>query len=101
MFNKKNCTWTWDSSKHGCLVTSKISGFEGNSIFLPAAGYGYDGSMIFFLETGCYWSSSLYKEWSSGEYNSSSGSGVSFNPGGGGLFGASREQGFSIRPVKK
>ena len=32
---KSRCTWTWDSSKKGYYV----KGPNGNSIFLPAAGY--------------------------------------------------------------
>ena len=30
-----NCTWTWDKTKNGMIVTST----NGNSIFLPVAGY--------------------------------------------------------------
>ena len=57
--NTDNFTWTWDSTNKGYTVTSKISGYEGNSIFLPAAGcrdrsfLGGAGSL------GYYWSSSL------------------------------------------
>ena len=52
------CTWTWTVSNDvpGCLVTGR----NGNSIFIPAAGFireygavGYDGT------DGYYWSSSL------------------------------------------
>ena len=50
--NTNNCTWTWTKQNgvNGYKVTSKKNG---NSIFLPAAGYR-DGSNL-----GYYWSSSL------------------------------------------
>ena len=47
------CTWTWTGS--GCLVTSNING---NSIFLPAAGYyNDDNNLIASGEEGGYLSS--------------------------------------------
>lgn len=49
-----NCTWTW-SSKGGYIVT----GPNGNSIFLPAAGYRYDSSREHAGSRGYYQSSSL------------------------------------------
>ncbi len=53
-----NCTWTWTTSggNNGCRVTSNISGYTSNSIFLPAAGYygKYFGSRG---TNGYYWSS--------------------------------------------
>ena len=50
-----NCKWEWDKERKGQVVTSK----NGNSIFLPAAGYT-DG--VSFSRTGSYgfyWSSSI------------------------------------------
>lgn len=53
-----SCIWTWDSSKKGYTIT----GTNGNSMFLPAAGFqimGYDqsvGSGIY------YWSSTASSE---------------------------------------
>ena len=49
------CTWTWTSQSGigGCNVT----GPNGNSIFLPAAGYCYGSSRIGVGEVGYYWSS--------------------------------------------
>ena len=52
------CSWTWTTKggKKGYKVTSKING---NSIFLPAAGF-FDGSKQYRNGTGLsYWSSSL------------------------------------------
>ncbi len=53
-----NCTWTWTTQggKNGYLVTSKKNG---NSIFLPAAGYRNDSSLTRAGYDGYYWSSSL------------------------------------------
>ena len=52
------CTWTWDSSKKGYIIT----GSNGNSMFLPAAGFqimGYEQS----VGTGIYyWSSTASSE---------------------------------------
>lgn len=49
------CTWQWTSlnGMEGCMVT----GPNGNSIFLPAAGFGERKS-----GSGNYWSSSLYTD---------------------------------------
>ena len=59
--NTDNCTWTWTTLNgvNGCLVTSKKSGHEGASIFLPAAGYRYDTYLSRVGSLGYYWSSSL------------------------------------------
>ena len=55
---EEKCTWKWttQSGKNGYLVTSKING---NSIFLPAAGYRYYSSLSGAGSRGYYWSSSL------------------------------------------
>ncbi len=52
------CTWTWttQNGKNGYKVTSKKNG---NSIFLPAAGYRYDTYLIYVGSYGIFWSSSL------------------------------------------
>lgn len=51
------CTWIWTTQggKNGYKVTGK----NGNSIFLPAAGYTYDSSLGGDGSRGYYWSSSL------------------------------------------
>ena len=52
------CTWTWTTQggKNGYKVTSKKNG---NSIFLPAAGYRNGSSLYNAGSYGYYWSSSL------------------------------------------
>ena len=57
---KNNCTWTWTTQNgvDGYKVTSKTNG---NSIFLPAAGFR-DGTSVYNVGSyGYYWSSSLYE----------------------------------------
>ena len=55
---REKCTWTWTNrnSVVGYKVTSKVNG---NSIFLPAAGYHSGSSMYYEQVYGYYWSSSL------------------------------------------
>ena len=49
-----NCTWTWGSG--GYTVTGK----NGNSIFLPAAGYYFGTSLNYSGSDGRYWSTEYY-----------------------------------------
>lgn len=46
------CDWEWVESRHGFLVTSKTSGYEGHSIFLPANQNSFEAR---------YWASTPYK----------------------------------------
>ena len=62
--NSSNCDWTWTDDYNstgvaGYIVTSKVSGYEGNSIFLPAAGYRNAVGPQNAGSYGNYWSSSL------------------------------------------
>ena len=51
---ENKCTWTWSDSKKGY----NVKGPNGNSIFLPAAGYRYcDGDVRNVGSYGYYWSS--------------------------------------------
>ena len=56
-----NCTWEWTTLNGvmGYLVTSMVDGYEGNSIFLPGAGYSMDSGFGGLGSQGDYWSSSL------------------------------------------
>lgn len=53
----ERCTWTWTerNGTNGFLVTAR----NGNSIFLPAAGYQWGGDLNDEGLYGSYWSSSL------------------------------------------
>ncbi len=53
----EKCTWTWETSNgvRGYTVT----GTNGNSIFLPAAGYRYGSSFYGYGSGGCLWSATL------------------------------------------
>ena len=55
---REKCTWIWTTQNGvaGYRVTSKSNG---NSIFLPAAGYRYGSSLYSAGSYGYYWSSSL------------------------------------------
>ena len=50
-----NCTWIWTTQNgvNGC----KVTGPNGNSIFLPAAGYRYGTEAYSRGNDGYYWSS--------------------------------------------
>ena len=59
---RRYCTWTWTTQNgvNGRLVTAS----NGNSIFLPAAGYWLDTNPDIYSvgEEGSYWSSSYIKD---------------------------------------
>ena len=85
------CTWTWTTQNgvNGYLVT----GPNGNSIFLPAAGYRDGTSLKYAGSYGYYWSSSLYTG------NSGSAFYVSFYSGSVLWHLSNRYHGRSVRPV--
>ena len=61
-----NCTWTW-TTQNG-VYGRKVTGPNGNSLFLPATGY-HDGSFFYSAGSlGSYWSSSLLEGYSGGAY---------------------------------
>lgn len=55
---REKCKWEWtkQGGRNGYKVTSKTNG---NSIFLPAAGYRYESGLDLEGSVGYYWSSSL------------------------------------------
>ena len=55
---RENCTWTW-TSLNGVNGYEVKSNANGNSIFLPAAGYPSDDGLDDAGNYGYYWSSSL------------------------------------------
>ena len=89
---RTECTWSWTTKNgvNGRLVT----GPNGNSIFLPAAGLRYNGSLNGAGSHGDYWSLSLYTDSPSCAYIVDLGS---YNVYRNYL---SRYYGFSVRPVR-
>ena len=56
---KDNCSWEW-TTQNG-VIGEKVTGPNGNSIFLPAAGF-YSGNRLVVLdELAFYWSSTLFQ----------------------------------------
>ena len=86
---KEYCDWVWvdiNGSKGGYNVTSKSNG---NSIFLPAAGFKSGAFCLAFGTDGHYWSSTLNNSTPSCAWE------MSFSK----LSSGNRFQGNSIRPV--
>ncbi len=57
-----NCTWTYTTTYNGKSVKGYVvtSQTNGNSIFLPAAGYQDQSAVGFVGSIGQYWTSNLY-----------------------------------------
>ena len=87
-----NCEWEWtaQNSVNGYKVTSKTNG---NSIFLPAAGYRSGSSLDCAGSYGNYWSSSP------NESSSISACFLGFDSSGYGMLNDYRHFGTSVRPV--
>jgi hypothetical protein len=62
--NNTTITRTEQNGMPGYLITSKVSGYEGNSIFLPIAGYFYGTSTSRVGQSSGYWTSSLQTDYS-------------------------------------
>lgn len=76
LFNDNNCTRTWKKSENGIYgleIVSKKRGYEGRSIFLPAAKCCDPGTYYSYTYYGYYWSSSL-------SYNTYSAKSLYFTP---------------------
>ena len=87
----ENCSWEW-TSVNG-VSGQKVTGPNGNSIFLPAAG-GREGSEVLHRGSyGFYWSGTLLEDDSDYAYD------LNFNSGGYGWGYGSRDYGPTIRPV--
>ena len=61
-----NCTWTWTTMND--VNGYRVEGPNGNSIFLSAAGYRYDGSLYDAGSYGYYWSSTPFESHSDYAY---------------------------------
>ena len=85
------CTWTWTSQSG--VKGYKVTGPNGNSIFLPAAGFRYGSSLYYAGSLGRYRSSTPYGSdggYAYGLYFASSDHAVGDN---------GRDYGRSVRPV--
>lgn len=93
-------TWSWTSDYNGTgvsgeTVTSKVPGYIGNQIFLPAAGYRNGTGLRYAGSRGYFWSSSLYTGFSSYAYS------VYFTSGNVSRDYYGRYLGHSVRPVSE
>lgn len=86
-----SCTWTW-TTMNG-VKGYKVTGPNGNSIFLPAAGYRDGTSVNYAGSYGDYWSSSLGTSGTDGARE------LYFGSGSHDTYCDYREDGRSVRPV--
>ena len=88
---RTKCKWVW-TTLNG-VYGYKVIGPNGNSIFLPAAGYMVGGMLYDAGSNGYYWSSSLNTGNTNNAYF------VLLNSDYVGLYGCNRNYGQSVRPV--
>ncbi len=92
---RNNCIWTWTDNYNGTGVKGRIvAAPNGNSIFLPAAGWRSNANLN-EATSGYYWSSSL------GTSDSRRARCVHFNSDGVYRAAYYRYEGFPVRPVYK
>ena len=87
-----NCEWQW--TEQNGISGMKVTGPNGNSIFLPAAGYRGSSSGAtpsYVRSVGCYWSAT--------PYSSDYGYGLGFYSSVWSRGNGRRAYGFSVRPV--
>lgn len=91
---REKCTWRKYSKgnvKYNGVAGYEVTGTNGNSIFLPAAGYRYNGSLRSAETYGRYWANSISDD------NPSKAKCYDFTTGS--ITSQFRYYGFSIRPV--
>ncbi len=91
---REQCTWklqTAGNARYNGVAGYEVTGPNGNSIFLPAAGYRYNASVRSAGSVGRYWSNSI------SETNSSNATCYDFSTGA--TSDKYRYYGFSIRAV--
>lgn len=86
-----NCTWTWTTQNGN--KGYKVTGPNGNSIFLPAAGYS---GLYYVGSCGIYWSASLYESSPDGGARN-----LAFDSSGHDMDGSSCWYGHSVRAVAR
>ena len=90
---KNKCTWTW-TTQNG-VNGYKVTGPNGNSIFLPAAGWRYGSSLHYAGSYGNYWSSAPVG------YDDSSAYYLYFSSDYHYIDSSRRRRGLSVRPVSE
>ena len=90
LLDNTTVTWTTQNGVSGRLFTAA----NGNSLFLPAAGYRYNSSLCYAGSLGLYWSSSLYTGDPYSAWESD------FNSAGCGMYYFGRYFGVSVRAVR-
>ena len=88
---RDNCTWTW-TTQNG-VNGYKVTGSNGNSIFLPAAGYCFRSSRYHVGEHGYYWSSAPDESRTGYAYD------LGFYSGYLSVYWSNRLDGLTVRPV--
>jgi uncharacterized protein (TIGR02145 family) len=87
-------TWTSINGIYGWKITSKMPGYTGNYIFLPAAGLRVGSSLGFADSNGLYWSRTLYdNDMDSAWY-------LNFHSSNIDVIDFYRCEGYSVRPVR-
>lgn len=86
----EDCTWTWTAQNR--VIGMKVTGPNGNSIFLPAAGRRYGTDFYNRSSIGYYWSTTLDKNHNGYAYHFY----IDDGKGGGDY---DRNAGLSVRPV--
>lgn len=90
---RENCTWLFTSQIS--VYGYKVTGPNGNSIFLPAAGCMNGGALYSAGSNGDSWSSSLHADYPRSAYD------VLFDSGYVGWLNSLRYYGLTVRPVCK
>ena len=88
-----NCEWEW-TAQNG-VNGYKVTGPNGNSIFLPAAGYRFGSSLDYAGEYGSYWSSTPAYSDSYHAYD------LDFRSSEYSVYCAKRSLGQTVRPVSE
>ncbi|MBQ4344824.1 MAG: serine/threonine protein kinase [Muribaculaceae bacterium] len=85
---ENRCTWTWTTE--GGHSGYKVTGPNGNSIFLPAAGSHFFGTSSYY---GYYWSSTLFESGTADAWQ------LHFDSGDHSMCFSFRDYGRTVRPV--
>ena len=89
-----SCTWTWTTINN--VTGSLVTGPNGNTIFLPAAGWWLNTDIAWYATAGCYWSSTIKDD-----YNYDPVWILYFNSEGSNTSEMYRSNGLIVRPVRQ